>query len=112
MKSFVPKDGCGPPLIEGQGSRGRNAERDFHGERRRNNTHSSATDRTLGCSARVPQKAKLCHMGQLMTENRQGPIVEARLTEANGTAECAIALDMIEDNAKPGSTVGADEAKW
>lgn len=39
------------------------------------------------------RKAKLCHMGQLMTQNRQGPIVNARLTEANGTAECAIALD-------------------
>jgi hypothetical protein len=51
-------------------------------------------------------------MGHLMIENRQGPIVDARLTEANGTAECATALDMIEDNAKPGSIVGADEAKW
>jgi hypothetical protein len=30
------------------------------------------------------------------------------LTEANGTAERSAALDMIEDNAKPASTVGGD----
>ena len=44
-----------------------------------------------------------------MTENRNGLIVDARLTEANGTAERSTALDMIEDNARPGSTVGADK---
>jgi hypothetical protein len=48
-------------------------------------------------------------MGHLMTENRHGLIVDARLSEANGTAERATALDMIEDNAKPGSTVGGDK---
>jgi IS5 family transposase len=53
-------------------------------------------------------EAKLCHMGHLLTENRNELIVEARLTEANGTAERAAALDMIDDNAKPG-TVGADK---
>ena len=42
-----------------------------------------------------------------MLENRNGLIVDARLTEANGTAERTTALDMIDDNAKPGSTVGA-----
>jgi hypothetical protein len=31
------------------------------------------------------------------------------LTEANGTAERTTALAMIEDNAKPGSTVGGDK---
>jgi hypothetical protein len=44
-----------------------------------------------------------------MMENRNGHIVDARLTEANGTAERTTALDMIEDNAKPGSTVGGDK---
>ena len=60
-----------------------------------------------GCFAKARGKeAKLCHMGHLMTENRNGLIVDARLTEANGTAERETALDMIDDNAKPGSTVG------
>ena len=48
-------------------------------------------------------------MGHLMMENRNGLIVDARLTEANGTAERTTALDMIDDNAKPGSTVGGDK---
>lgn len=55
------------------------------------------------------KEAKLCHMGHLMMENRNGLIVDARVTEANGTAERETALDMIEDNARPGSTVGGDK---
>jgi transposase len=118
MKSFVPKslpsgsdprDGAGHPPA-GKAGGGRNAERDFHGEKRKNDTHSSTTDpdaRLLRKGA--GKEAKLCHMGHLMMENRNGLIVDARLTEANGTAERATALDMIEDNAAPGSTVGGDK---
>lgn len=43
MKSFVPKSADKPPAGKGDGG-GRNAERDFHGEKRRNDTHSSTTD--------------------------------------------------------------------
>src|SRR5271169_6631379 len=49
MKSFRPKDGSGEPPAPG-----RNGERDFHGEKRRNETHASTTDPR--CSA-VPQGA-------------------------------------------------------
>src|SRR3954468_18864088 len=55
------------------------------------------------------KEAKLCHMGHIMTENRHGLIVDARLTEATGTAERETALEMIKDNAGPGSTIGADK---
>ena len=89
---------------------GRNAERDFHGEKRKNDTHSSTTDPDARLFRKgAGKEAKLCHMGHLMMENRNGLIVDARLTEANGTAERATALDMIEDNARPGSTVGGDK---
>src|SRR4051794_40101255 len=45
MRSFVPKDGGDPPSGKGQdGSRSRNAERDFHGEKRKSDTHCSTTD--------------------------------------------------------------------
>ena len=44
MKSFRPKDGSGEPP-----SPGRNGERDFHGEKRSNETHASTTD--PGCAA-------------------------------------------------------------
>ena len=107
MKSFVPKDGSKPPPGKGQdGSGGRNAERDFHGEKRKNDTHSSTTDPDARLFRKgAGKEAKLCHMGHLMMENRNGLIIDARLTEANGTAERTTALDMIEDNAKSGSTV-------
>ena len=108
MKSFVPKDRDDPPA--GKGGSSRNAERDFHGEKRKNATHSSTTDPDARLFRKgAGKEARLCHMGHLMTENRNGLIVDARLTEANGTAERTTALDMIEDNARPGSTVGGDK---
>ena len=111
MKSFVPKDGGDPSSATGRSDRGgRNAERDFHGEKRKNDTHCSTTDPDARLFRKgAGKEAKLCHMGHLMTENRNGLIVDARLTEANGTAERTTALDMIEDNVKPGSTVGGDK---
>jgi transposase len=110
MKSFVPKDGGDPPSGKDHGSGGRNAERDFHGEKRKNDTHFSTTDPDARLFRKgAGKEAKLCHMGHLMTENRNGLIVDARLTEADGTAERTTALDMVEDNAKPGSTVGGDK---
>jgi transposase len=111
MKSFVPKDGGNPPAgkDDSEGG-GRNAERDFHGEKRKNDTHSSTTDPDARLFRKgAGKEAKLCHMGHLLTENRNGLIVDARLTEANGTAERTTALEMIEDNARPGSTVGGDK---
>jgi hypothetical protein len=47
MKSFRPKDGSGEPPAPG-----RNGERDFRGEKRRE-THAPTTDPGLGCIARV-----------------------------------------------------------
>jgi transposase len=108
MKSFVPKDGSRPP--PGDAGVGRNADRDFHGEKRSNDTHASATDPDARLFRKGQGKeARLCHMGHIMTENRHGLIIDARLTEANGTAECATALDMVEDHAGRRSTLGADK---
>jgi transposase len=109
MKSFVPKDGSKPPRA-GKDCRRRNAERNFRGEKRSNNTHYSTTDPDARLFRKgAGKEAKLCHMGHLMMENRNALIVDARLTEANGTAEGATGFDMIDDNAGPGSTVGADK---
>src|ERR671924_1274212 len=94
--------------------KGRNAEVDFHGQKRSNATHASTTDP----EARLYRKgrgkeARLCFMGHAMAENRHGLVVESTLTEAAGTAERAAAKDMIESHS-PGSerrlTVGADKA--
>ena len=47
IKSFRPKDGSGEPPAPG-----RNGERDFHGEKRSNETHASIPTPMLGCTAR------------------------------------------------------------
>jgi IS5 family transposase len=106
MKSLQPRDDGGAPPLGG----GRNAERDFHGERRTNDTHASTTDPEARLLRKGKGKeAKLCFMGHLMTENRHALIVDACLTEANGTAEREAALAMIADTAPAGSTVGGDK---
>jgi hypothetical protein len=81
-----PADVGDPPSGKGSDANGgRNAERDFHGEKRRNDTHSSTTDPDARLFRKgAGKEAKLCHMGHLMTENRNGLIVDARLTEAIG----------------------------
>jgi transposase len=111
MKSFVPQDGRKPPSGKGRRRRGgRNRERDFRGEKRRNDTHSSTTDPDARLFRKAAgQEAKLCYMGHLMTENRNALIVDARLTKASGRAERATALDMIEHNVGRGGTVGGDK---
>ena len=60
MKSFRPKDGSGEPPAPG-----RNGERDFHGEKRSNETHASTTDpdarlykKATGQSQAVPHGAR------------------------------------------------------
>ena len=110
MKSVKPKDGSGAPPA---GGGGRNAEADFHGEKRTNATHASTTDP----DARLYRKGKgketkLCYMGHGLMENRHGLLVDACLTEANGHAERVAALHMIEPRAdRPHAiTLGADKA--
>jgi transposase len=107
MKSFRPKDGSGEPP-----GPGRNGERDFHGERRSNETHASITDPDARLYKKAEgQAAKLCHMGHVLIENRHGLVIEATTTCATGTAERETAVAMIE--AIPGQhriTVGGDKA--
>jgi hypothetical protein len=84
--------------------------RDFHGEKRKNDAHSSITDPDAmpgGSAKGAGKEAKLCHMGHLMMENRNGLIVDARLTEANGTAERTTAFDVVADNARPAARSAA-----
>lgn len=108
MKSFRPKDDQDqdPP-----GTGGRNPEVDFKGQQRKNDTHQSTTDPDARLLKKGQGKeSKLCFMGHALMENRNGLVVDSRLTLANGTAEWAAALDMIED--LPGAhriTVGADK---
>jgi transposase len=91
---------------------GRNAEVDFHGQKRSNDTHASRTDPEARLYRKGPGKeARLCFMGHALMENRNGLVVDTCLTEADGHAEREAALAMIEPRAdRPGRiTLGADK---
>jgi hypothetical protein len=78
MKSFRAKDGSDEPP-----SGGRNGERDFHGEKPSNDTHASATDPEARLYRKGKGKeAKLSYIGNALTENRHGLVVEAELGSA------------------------------
>lgn len=107
-KSFRPKDGSGTPPRDG-----RNAERDFHGERRTNQTHRSTTDpEALLARKSNAVAAKLCYAGHVLMENRNGLIVDMELTQATGRAERETALALLErqPKRKRRRTLAADKA--
>ena len=107
LKSFRPKDGSGDPP-----GPGRNGERDFHGEPRRNDTHVSTTDpETRLFRKGLGKEARLCFMGHALMENRNGLIVGVMTTTATGHAERWAALTLIEPHAATPQpvTLGADK---
>jgi transposase len=108
LKSFRAKDSSDEPP-----SAGRNGERDFHGEKRKNDTHESTTDPDSKLYRKGDgQPAKLCFIGHALMENRSGLVVQADLGQASGTAEREAAIRMI-NRQSPGSTrritLGADK---
>ena len=109
LKSFRPRDGE-PPL--GAGKRERDAEVDFHGQRRSNATHVSPTDPEARLAKKGPGKeAKLCFAGHVLMENRNGLAVDVLLTQATGTAERDAALTMLDrrPTQRHRVTLGADK---
>ena len=108
-KSFKPKAAAGRGEAP---QRGRNAEEDLRGTKRRNDTHQSTTDP----EARLYRKSKgtpavLGYMGHLLIENRNGLIVDAELTQADGYAERDTAAAMLRRAPKRARrrTVGGDK---
>ncbi|MCA9527601.1 MAG: IS5 family transposase [Dehalococcoidia bacterium] len=108
LKSFRPRDEEDPPA-----GAGRNPERDFRGNPRKNDTHVSTTDPEARLYTKSSgQAAKLCFMGHLLTENRSGLVLDILVTEATGGAERETAIRLLER--RPGvhrrATLGADKA--
>lgn len=115
LKSFRSKDELNEHAESDDGNsfKPRNPDVDFHGEKRSNDTHASRTDPEAKLYRKGPGKpSQLAHLGHILTENRNGLIVETCVTEANGTAEREAALEMIgEYKRKHGrgpKTLGAD----
>ena len=108
LKSFRAKDGSDEPP-----GPGRNGERNFHGQKRANDTHESITDPDAKLYRKSSNTAaKLCFIGHALAENRHGLIVQVDATKASSRAEREAALAMIERHS-PGSerrlTLAADK---
>jgi len=75
---------------------GDDAPGQFRGEKRSNETHESKTDpETRLYRKGNGQEAKLGYLGHVLMENRHGLIVNAMLTQADGTAVRDAALLML-----------------
>src|SRR3989449_8310454 len=109
QKSFRPKDGSDDQTPSGGG---RNAQADWKGKPRSNDTHESSTDPDARLFRKSFNTASiLCYQGHVLMENRSGLVVGAVVTPANGTNERTAALSMLDS--VPGTqpkTVGADKA--
>src|SRR6202166_3139644 len=104
QKSFRPKDGSGDD----------DGGADFHGQKRKNDTHASTTDPDSRLYRKAAgREAKLCYMGHATMENRHGLAVAGMVTLANGSAERRASQIMLKAKAKEAGcriTVGEDKA--
>ena len=108
LKSFQRKDGTGAGPSDSDPG---NATVNFHGEKRSNDTHASTTD----ADARLARKgdgkeAKLSYGAHVLMENRNGLVVNTRVTLATGTCEREASIEMVDDI--PGQqrvTLGTDK---
>jgi len=104
QKSFRPKDG------NGDDDGGAN----FHGQKRKNDTHASSTDPDSRLYRKAAgREAKLCYMGHATMENRNGLAVAGMVTQATGTAERCASEKMLKARSKAAGgriTAGEDKA--
>lgn len=101
MKSFRPKD------RDDDDDSGEN----FHGQTRSNKTHESKTDPDSRLFRKSKGKeSKLCHMGHIVTENRNGLIVGTEVSEAGARQEWIAGVNiMAQLSTHSGMSVGADK---
>ena len=104
QKSFRPKDGSG------DSDDGAN----FHGQKRKNDTHASTSDPYPRLYRKAAgREAKLSYPGHAVMENRHGLAVAGMVTHANGTAERRAAEIMLKAKSKAAGrriTAGEDKA--
>jgi transposase len=103
QKSFRRKDG-------GDDDKGSGAN--FHGQKRGNKTHQSTTDP----DARLYRKgnnheSRMAYLGHVVIENRNGLVVGAQVTHADGYGERVAAVDLMANIPRARRvTMGADKA--
>lgn len=111
LKSFRPK-GEDPKDRPTDGDAG-NPSVDFHGEKRKNDTHRSTTDPESLLMRKGPGKeSKLSFGAHALMENRHGFLIDLLVTPATGTSEREAAEAMLKRQArkrvKP-KTLGGDK---
>jgi len=110
QKSFQKKDS---PSTESSDDPG-NPTINFHGEKRRNDTHESTTDPESRLYRKSKGKeAKLSFMGHVVIDNRYGLVVSTRYTKSTGKAEREAGEEMIKKvkgKRKSQITLGADKS--
>jgi transposase len=111
LKSFRPKEED-PSDRPTDGDPG-NPSVDFHGEKRKNETHQSTTDPESRLMRKGRGKeAKLTYGAHALMENRNGLLVDLDVTMATGTAEVEAAEAMLKRQARKGvrpKTLGGDK---
>ncbi len=115
QKSFQPKAKGRPNSRKKRRDRERqdrgskNPTVDFRGARRVNETHASRTDPEARLARIKGEGAKLAYQGHALIENRNGLVVDSRVTEASGYGEREAALEMLGGlPSGPRATLGAD----
>jgi transposase len=107
LKSFKPKGHEPQKAPDDPG----NPSVDFHGQKRRNDTHVSTTDPEARLARKgLGKEAKLAYSAHALMENRNGLLVHFQLDAADGRAEPRNALATL-DAGLPGTrriTLGAD----
>jgi transposase len=116
LKSFVRKDGADQKKVEAaRDEDSGNPTIDFHGEKRSNQTHQSATDpeSVLYRKARG-KESKLCFGAQVLMENRHGLCAAIDIHNPIAQGEPEMALAQIDEHTRlqqaDPQTLGADKA--
>jgi transposase len=109
-KSFRPRPG---KRGKGPQDPGGSSGEDFHGQARSNATHQSTTDPEARLARKGSGKeARLSYLGHVLMENRNGLVIDARLTQADGMAERWAAEEMLRGmraKRRGRMSVGADK---
>lgn len=114
IKSFKPRDQKDDDAGDNNGFKSRNAEVDFHGQKRSNDTHQSTTDPDAKLVRRSDGKpALLSHALHAIVENRHGLVLAVEVNSPLDNSEPKAALSLLDRikkrfKLKP-KTLGADK---
>jgi transposase len=116
LKSFVRKDGAEKGKVQdAKDDDPGNPTINFHGEKRRNDTHQSTTDPDSVLYKKAAGKeARLCFGGHVLMENRHGLCADFTIHNPIAQGEPAMALQQMDEHARlhqgvRPKTMGADK---